>query len=252
MEEPISLVFTSDNIGLVDMPFKKLSEFVEDFFKILPEVKDSGLSQADTFDLKYSLVGIEVGSVKLVFNEIGSAGLRENYYEFVNHISENRAEQLPTKAKKRTFDLVKKLQTFDPSLAIQLFTSAGVPISINSDHFVMKPVLYQNTETFYGELTDVGGSNDINVHIKTKNGSLTCDVTKEQAIELASRLYSVVGLVCDVTRELNEEKPIKIVVSEILPYDETKWDNNIARLRELFSERFKNIDPEEYFRALRS
>lgn len=225
---------------------------MEGFFKILASIKDGDPQQADSFDLNYSLVGLEAGSVKLDFREREGTDLRERYFEFADYISENRTEQLPYRVKKEISGFMRQLKNHDTNLAVQLFNSSGVPVSMNPDQFVLKSAKYQNTEVLYGELTDVGGSNQPNVHIMTKNGSLTCDVTKEQAIELASRLYTVVGLACEITREFNEEKPIKIVVSEILPYDESKWEKNIARLRELFSERFKNTDPEEHFRALRS
>ena len=132
------------------------------------------------------------------------------------------------------------------------FNSAGVSVPMNPKDYISQPVKYMSLETIYGELTDVGGARDANVHINSRFGSITCQVTKDQAKTLGSRLYTTIGLLCTVYRSDRNEKPDRLVVVEILPYDESLWEENISDLHGIFSERFSSTDVENFFRELRS
>lgn len=250
MDNLISVKFTGEGLTLENISFVKLSDFIEDYFKILISLNEEKLSLLSNKDCRYSLVNIKPGSVELGFMVSEESQLKENNFELIDAIQNQAVDTLPAQTRQQIYDYSKKLLTHEIPLAVSLFSRTGIIVVFDPNLYKAESIKYQSSEVIYGELTDVGGS-DPNVHLKTDYGSLKCEVSKEQAIQLGARLYTNIGLLCDVYRNHNEENPNRIIVKEILPYDETKWESNISELQEIFSKRFRDVNVEEYFRDMR-
>lgn len=85
----------------------------------------------------------------------------------------------------------------------------------------------------YGELTSVGGK-EPNVNLDIGGQSVICKTTREQARELASRLYEVVGLEGTVTQDDVTGRIVGMSkVTSIVPYRWRPGDDPLDALRAL-------------------
>lgn len=251
MDKNIFLKFLGNELTPEKIDFKKLSGLVEDYFRILVSINEETQQNYDNRDYRYSLISINPGSISLNFLDKSNAVLQECSYVLADAVSNKTTDKFPFKVRQNISSFAKNLESNETPLAVSLFSKAGYDVRLDPKDYIADSIRYQSSETIYGELTDVGGASP-NVHITSNVGPVKCEVTKEQAIQLGSRLYTTVGLLCDVYRSYGNEKPDRLVVTEILPYDEEKWDENINNLQMIFSERFKNTDVEGFFRELRS
>lgn len=251
MDNNIFLKFVGNELTPEKIDFKKLTGLVEDYFRILVSIVEETQQIKENHDYRYSLMSITPGSISLNFLDKSNAVLQESSYVLADAVSNKSTDKFPFKVRQNISSFAKNLESNEIPLAVSLFSEAGVDVRLDPKDYIVDSIRYQSSETIYGELTDVGGTSP-NVHITSTIGLVKCEVTKEQAIQLGSRLYKTVGLLCDVYRSYGNEKPDRLVVTEILPYDEAKWDDNIVDLQMIFSERFKNTDVEDFFRELRS
>lgn len=251
MDNNIFIKFVGNELTPEKIDFKKLATLVEDYFRILISIGEESQQEKTNRDYRYSLISINSGSVSLNLLDKSNAGLQECSYVLADAVSNKSIDTLPIRVRQNISTFAKNLVSNETPLAVSLFSRVGLDVMLDPKDYIEDSIRYQSSETIYGELTDVGGTNP-NVHITSHLGAIKCEVTKEQAIQLGSRLYTTVGLLCDVYRSYGNEKPDRLIVTEILPYDEAKWDDNIADLQKTFSERFMNTDVEGFFRELRS
>lgn len=111
------------------------------------------------------------------------------------------------------------------------------------------PMRYETT--IYGEVVDVGGITP-NVHLDcVGHGKVTANLSRELAIQLAPRLYQVVGLkgiATEVDGEITD-----FSVTELTPYCYEPGTDPCAGLRDLEAKHgfFNGVDPTEFVRAQR-
>lgn len=104
----------------------------------------------------------------------------------------------------------------------------------------------------YGELTNVGGSEKVNIHLRSRMlGRTIClDVcSREEARKFAARLFTEIGVEAEVKRENGEIIGGKVL--RMLPYDPMPWDEWEAKNLPKYSNAFKDVDVEEYIREMR-
>jgi hypothetical protein len=111
------------------------------------------------------------------------------------------------------------------------------------------PMRYETT--IYGEVVDVGGVTP-NVHLDcVGHGKVKASLSRELAIQLAPRLYQVVGLrgmATEVDGEITD-----FSVTEVTPYRYQPGTDPCAGLRELEAQYglFSGVDPAEFARDQR-
>ena len=116
---------------------------------------------------------------------------------------------------------------------------------------IMNTITHKFYTRLYGELTNIGGKTKTNAHITPLNSSnnIICNVDKEMARKLASRLYTIVELCGEATMENGELKTLD--VKSIGPYKGTPNINPFEKLAEIIGDDFKDIDPVEYVNEIR-
>lgn len=252
MEKVIAIKLTGKDVEPSKLTYKKLTELVDKYFRILISLSSSMDTTFEYQDAKYSLVEIGKGSINLCFKELGEVTtLYTSSIALADAISSNQISNLPLNTQMELSEFGKALKSNEDPLCVELFNQAGLTVIVQPDTVIIESKKIGSIETIYGELTDVGGTKP-NVHILTRNGSIKCEVTKAQAIELGSRLYTHVGLTGRIDRFEGDDKPQRFIVERIEAYDETKWKNNLNKIRSLFSERFEGIDVEQFFHSIRS
>lgn len=252
MKSKIDIKITGEGIEPSNFSFKKLNEIVDKYFRVLVSIATAERSGLEFRDAKFSLLGISKGSVDLSFIDLDEhSDLYISSIALADAIEQDNICNLPMNAQNDLSEFGKALKSYDTPLCAQLFNQAGLAVTIQPDEIIKEIHIVNSIETIYGELTDVGGAKP-NVHLLTKNGSITGEVTKAQAIELGSRLYTQVGLTGRVDRKAGGAKPERFIVDRIEPYDESKWKENIKKIQDLFSERFDGVNVEQFFRDIRS
>lgn len=252
MNEIIELRITGEGVEPSTFNFKKLNEIIDRYFHVLSSICSTNGMTFEYKDAKYSLVEIVKGSVHLRFVDLDENSMQyTSSIALANAILQDNLLSLSFQTQQEVSELGKSLISNDVPLCIELFNEIGVKALVEPDKVILEKRKIHSVETIYGELTDVGGAKP-NVHLITKYGSIKAEVTKAQAIELGSRLYSHVGLTGKVERYQGDEKPDRFIVDHIEAYDETKWKENLIRVRELFAERFDGVDVEQFLRNIRS
>lgn len=103
--------------------------------------------------------------------------------------------------------------------------------------------------TIYGKVIDAGGDRP-NIHIRPLGGGevVICDCSEELAAEVAKQLYSVVGIVGEVTRSA---EPFRMKATALLPYRKPER-NPFAILKESgVGKYFENQSVEDFMREVR-
>lgn len=253
MDKIISLKFEGKDLDPSKIDFKKLSKLVEDYFRLLATIGEdySGLvSDKSKRNYSYSLIKVESSSVDLELLDRSDIDYQEQNDRLTEAVSTRSTDQFSLHVRNIISDYSKSLATNDIPLVLKLFSKTGIVAVLDPKDHIIDSSVYKTSEEIYGQLTDVGGANP-NVHLTSRFGAIKCDVTREQAIQLGSRLYTTVGLLCEVHRSYGSEKPERLIVTEILPYDKSKWYENIEVLQKAFSEKFMDLNVENYFRELR-
>jgi len=117
-----------------------------------------------------------------------------------------------------------------------------------SDMVKTKPNIHFQ-HTIYGKVMDAGGEHP-NIHIRPLGGGteIICDCSEELASEVAHLLYSVVGIVGEVTRSAD---PIRMKAQALLPYRKPTR-NPFAILKEAgASQYFESESVEDFMRKVR-
>lgn len=103
--------------------------------------------------------------------------------------------------------------------------------------------------TIYGKVIDAGGDRP-NIHIRPLGGGevIICDCSEELASEVAHQLYSIVGIVGEVTRSA---EPIRMKATALLPYRKPER-NPFALLKESGAGKyFEDQSVEDFMREVR-
>jgi len=111
---------------------------------------------------------------------------------------------------------------------------------------------FQSPTTVYGELLNIGGKTP-NAHIMLQSTGKTimCNLNKEQAIQLANKLYQIIGLHGFAYYQADEI--IKFKVISISQFNQNKKYNPFAKMREMGANKyFDELDVNSYVKYMRS
>lgn len=93
--------------------------------------------------------------------------------------------------------------------------------------FAEEPLIIISSSSYSGEITNIGGATEINVHInveKFNNKNLTFKITREQAKEWRKYLYEKVEFYAEIEHDLdfNDIKGVKIITLNLVEELDTK------------------------------
>lgn len=149
--------------------------------------------------------------------------------------------------------LAKSLKNTGASLEVR--DKHGHTNEIDTDKLLFELQTINEFTTVYGKLIQVGGKREMNIHLESifTGKKIICNIrTIEQARELGSRIYEVVGLRGIATVSITNKEIEEFEVTEILPYRESEIENNLAELRVVYSEMVKDMDNlDDFYRKLR-
>lgn len=133
------------------------------------------------------------------------------------------------------------------------FETKTVLAEITSDTQIAPSVLVSGKTTIYGKLFMVGGK-DPNIHIETPSGeSMICKVNISQAIFLANKLYSWVGLKGKARWDSKFFQIRDFEVEEIIDFEPGKTGQTLTDLGKSIGKYFKDItNVKEYVDDLRN
>ena len=133
--------------------------------------------------------------------------------------------------------------------AIGKYEKITVPADKKLSEMVKHKANIRFEHTIYGKVIDAGGDRP-NIHIRPLGGGseIICDCSEELAIEVASLLYSVVGITGEVVRN---EAPMRMKAHALLPYRKPEC-NPFSLLKEAGAGKyFENTSVEEFLRHVR-
>jgi hypothetical protein len=116
--------------------------------------------------------------------------------------------------------------------------------------FVENPI--KNVIPLYGELVDIGGSGEANIHIKTsiQKKAITLSITKELARQLAHKLYSNIGVQAEVSYLRGEIINGRVVgIINYAPQSLESWLEKDAL--PVLGKEYQNINVEDFLNSLR-
>lgn len=106
--------------------------------------------------------------------------------------------------------------------------------------------------SLYGELVDIGGSGEANIHIKTsiQKKAITLGITKELARQLAPKLYSNIGVQAEVSFFNGEI--IKGRILTILDYSPQPLESWLKKdALPVIGKEYQNVNVDEFLDSLR-
>lgn len=251
MEQEIKLHLDGENLSLETFSLSKLNSIVEKYAGILNAMKPESQKGTGEKNYEFSLTGIERGSVSAILCQTGGGSFLLEQAEKLNE-----AFRCDT-WKELAENVIEKITDFARELENQHLTadlwSGDRSFEFIPALFIAKPFLIKERTTIYGEVVEVGGLNP-NAHLVVpgQEKKVRCDVSRDLALELGSRLYTVVELSGEAEIEYPKGKIRKFVVEALGPYDERKWDENVKWLSEIFTRNLKGVDVQKLFDEMRS
>ena len=251
MEQEIELHLKGENLSPETFSLSKLSSIVEKYAGILnamePESKKGGKGR----NYEFSLTGIERGSVSALLCQTGGGTfLPEQALKLNSAFCHDTWKGLADSVLEKITDFARELQS--QRLTAGLRTQDSV-FEFHPALFIARPYLIKELTTIYGEVVEVGGLNP-NAHLVVpgQEKKVRCDMSRELALELGARLYTVVELIGEAEIEYPKGKIRKFTAETLGPYDERKWNENVKRLSEIFTKNLKDVDVQKLFEEMRS
>ena len=246
----IEIIFKGDNISPETFSNKKLFPLLESYTNALFEIsKSKAPLAAEKAD--YAICRIEKGSYKVTVADLAECDMEQSHAELLTVIANDDYSVLPPAALENLQTLSAGLKKH--SLVMEFFSKTGTTISLFPENVPVSLGTFEELTTIYGELIAVGGKKpNIHLEIPGRKEQLICEVTKQQAHELAGKLYSDIGVYGTATIEIATMKMIRFKVEKIILYEPGNRNSTITALREIFSKIQTNDSPETYFEKLRN
>ena len=128
-------------------------------------------------------------------------------------------------------------------------------IDANTNYVIPAPVLNEVEVILYGEITDIGGKSNPNIHIDTDNGSFKVSCNRKDIInDNEKRLYTVCGIKVKAHQDINtfEISKDNIHFIEFIPYANNLQSDILKKYIAKGTKAWKNIkDSVEWKRNLR-
>ena len=146
-------------------------------------------------------------------------------------------DTLPAAVQDAIYDMANLAVSSNVEIGIQ--TVSGGFIVFDAEEFIRETGTIDDFTSVYGEIIEIGGMKP-NVHLQVagRERPLICEVTKEMAMQLSSRLYSTVGFYGRASRYIANMEIKRFYVEEVLPYDDRNFDEDAAELMAYFTKHF--------------
>ncbi|HDD53607.1 MAG TPA: hypothetical protein ENF32_06035 [Thermosulfidibacter takaii] len=190
-----------------------------------------------------SLTEVSKGSVKVPLRSPFTSVLLAAY-SFLALVIENKDyRRLPPSSMKS----LKEIADFSRKYNAQSFIMSDDPqrpvVELpSSDQLKDGPIIRGKT-TVYGRILRVGGKTKPTLMIETLDGrTFFCDVTQEQARELASRLYKMVSLKGLATWDYHTRKIASFKIEDIKPFGDKKFTVALKEISNQIGHYFDDVD----------
>lgn len=116
------------------------------------------------------------------------------------------------------------------------------------------PIVLKNHLHVFGVIHDMGGKQNVNIHIDTKKyGSITIGCTKKQIKGNEHKLYSKVGVLIEAHQHMKTGEITKAQLLEFLPEKTADFKNALNEFEAISGKFWKDVDnPGEWVRNLRN
>ena len=245
----IEITFLGDNISPETFSNKKLFPLLESYTNALFEIsKSKAPLAAEKAD--YAICRIEKGSYKVTVADLAECDMEQSHAELLTVIANDDYSVLRPAALENLQSLSAGLKKHN--LVMEFFSNEG-NVTLLPEKVPAALGTFEEMTTVYGELIAVGGKKpNIHLEIPGRKEQLICDVSRQQAHELAGKLYTTIGVYGTAVIEISTMKMTRFRVEKIIPYDPADRNSAINALRDIFSKIRTDDSPEEYFENLRN
>lgn len=251
-KESVSFVLDGKGLSPASLSQTELKDLLDDFKRLFDDLLLEKIQNKKNLDFK--ILELREGSIVL-------SGYSATYSAEVFQIAENVAEVLNTFEKGVTKlhlnyrSLVNILKVAKSKSAnFKIITSKSKTPLTTFLHTKELPDNWQNTlkgiTSIYGELLNIGGS-EPHAKVRIHTGrTINCDLSKDLAKKISSRLYSQIGLTGIATWDTNENQVVAFKAMDVLNYNPSS--NSMNRLSEKFGKYFEDINPDEFIKEIRN
>lgn len=206
-------------------------------------------------DVIIGLSSISRGSLALGFDTPLSGLATVAYERIIDAINREIFDRLPSAAISAIEELAKVSRRCNTEIELQSKDETTHLIAIITPETRVTPATYITEKTvLYGEVSRVGGD-EPKVRIKFIDGTaLSCPISKQLALQLASRLYDIVAMRGVAKWRVSDLILEEFTIEQILPYCHQSARKSFTALRELGIGKYFNdiTDVPDYIRKLRS
>lgn len=241
MQNTINLHFSGETVNTETFSFHKFSKLAEAYFDVLRELAAAENKTVDKKKLDFCLRSIHEGSYLGDFAPIGADTVLLDANDRLQKALENETiDTLPAAVQDAIYDMA--TQAVSSKVDIGLQTATGEFIVFDADKFIRETGTVDDFTSVYGEIIEIGGIKpNVHLQIAGRDRPLICEVTKDMAMQLSSRLYTTVGFYGRAARYIANMEIKRFFVEEVLPYDDRNFDEDAAELMDYFT---KHFDPE--------
>lgn len=238
MENTINIHFSGEAVNTETFSFRKFSKLAEAYLDVLRELAASDNKAIDKKTLDFCLHSIHEGSYLGGFTPIGADTVLLDANDRLQKALENESiGTLPAAVQDAIYDMAYLAVSSNVEIGLQ--TVSGTFIVFDAEEFIRETGTVDDFTSVYGEIIEIGGIKP-NVHLQVagRDRPLICEVTKDMAMQLSSRLYTTVGFYGRAARYIANMEIKRFYVEEVLPYDDRNFDEDAAELMAYFTKHF--------------
>lgn len=164
----------------------------------------------------------------------------------INNIDPKRAEILE-KWQNESYNFGIKTSLFSDNWNLDL------QVTEETEYKRTPPVILKNRLHIFGVIHDMGGKNNVNIHIDTKKyGNITVSCTKKQIKGNEQKLYSRVGVLIEAHQNMKTGELTNARLLEFLPEKSTDFENALEEFEAKSKKFWEDVeDPGTWVRNLR-
>lgn len=238
MENTINIHFSGEAVNTETFSFHKFSKLAEAYLDVLREIAAADNKAVDKKTLDFCLRSIHEGSYLGGFAPIGADTALLDANERLQKALENKTVgSFSAAVQDAVYDMATLAVSFEVEIGLQ--TVSGTYIFFDAETFIRETGTVDDFTSVYGEIIEIGGIKP-NVHLQVagRDRPLICEVTKDMAMQLSSRLYTTVGFYGRAARYIANMEIKRFYVEEVLPYDDRNFDEDTADLMAYFTKHF--------------
>lgn len=251
--EKLFVKLSGASVSLDSLNASELAELITAHEKaLLAEMrKDSEIHISDE-DATLSLVGIQEGSIQLIFNS-HHADLQVAFRNICHAIASRTIDKLssPTQECLKTIKKIVKLH----GMIAEFYDTQGITASLTSETPIpVKNMVYVTGETtLYGRVERVGGKTPKVWLMLGDNETIVCEISESLAIEVANYLYQWVSVFGKAKWNSSDYSIESFKILGInKEFQAIPLNEAFEYLSQEIGHYYNEIDPIEYVQAMRN